>query len=309
MKVLFISSGRSGRVGDVVRNQGESLKAIGIEIDYFLINPGFWGYMKAINKLRTKIEKGKYDLSHAHYSLSGFIGALAGCKPLIVSLMGSDVLTSPLQRIFIRYFYRFRWDKTIVKTSQMKEMLRISNAYVIPNGVNLSIFKPILKQEARKYLNYPQEKLIIMFISGPERSEKNPELARAAIKALNNDCIEFKHIYEVPNTEIPYYLNSADTLLVASKWEGSANIIKEAMACNCPVVSTNVGDVNWLFGTTTGYYLTGFLPEEIAYNLNLALNYSKNVGRTKGRERIIALNLDSSKVAQKMIDVYRESLL
>jgi len=308
MKVLFISSGKSGKVGDVVKNQGESLKAAGVDIDYYLIKPGFLGYLSSIPKIRRTYRRGNYDLVHAHYSLSGFTAAFAGCKPLVVSLMGSDTFMSKWLRLLARFFYRYKWDVTIVKTQQMKELVNITKAHIIPNGVDIKRFKPEPKTGARKYLNYPEDKKLILFISIPNRPEKNPELAEKAIKALNNNEVELKHIYNVPNSEIPHYLNAADILLLTSKWEGSVNLVKEAMACKCPVVATDVGDLKWLFGDEPGYYIAGFSPEDFAKQIKSALDFSKNIGRTKGRERIIALELDSSMVAQKIISIYRKVL-
>jgi len=290
-------------VSVIVRNQGKSLKNEGLEVDYFMVKSGLAGYLSSIPKIRRTYKKGNYDLAHAHYSLSGFIAALARCKPLVVSLMGSDVFQSRFIRIFIRFFYYHRWDKTIVKTNQMKARLKISKAVTIPNGVDLKTFSPIPKKDARKYLNYPECKTMILFISGLNRHEKNLELAKAAIKAVHNDNIELRHIYNVPNNEIPYYLNSADALLLTSKWEGSVNVIKEAMACNVPIVATNVGDIEWIIGDTEGCYITSNDPNDIAEKIKAALAYG---GRTEGRRRVIKLGLDSHTIAGKIIAVYRD---
>lgn len=305
MKVLFVSSGRNGNVSVIVKNQGESLEAEGIEIDYFIVKPGLAGYLSSVPKIRRIFKKGNYDLAHAHYSLSGFIAALAGCKPLVVSLMGSDVFQSLFIRILVQFFHYLKWDRTIVKTNQMKTRLKIDKAFTIPNGVDLSIFRPISKQDARKYLNCPEHTSIILFISVLNRPEKNLELARAAIKALQNNDIELRHVYDVPNKEIPYHLNSADALLLTSKWEGSVNVIKEAMACNIPVVATNVGDIEWIIGDTEGCYITSDDPNDIAEKIKAALAYG---GRTKGRNRIIKLGLDSNTISGKIISVYKDMI-
>ncbi|MFW5983504.1 MAG: glycosyltransferase, partial [bacterium] len=90
--------------------------------------------------------------------------------------------------------------------------------------------------------------------------------------------------------------------------EGSPNVIKEAMACNKPIVSTNVGDVEWLFGNTEGCYLSDFNPENFAKQLEKAICFSETKGETKGRDRIIELKLDASSVAKKITEVYREVL-
>lgn len=292
----------------IVKNQGESLKDEGIEIDYFIVKPGFAGYISSIPRIRTTFKKGKYDLAHAHYSLSGFVAALAGCKPLVVSLMGSDVFQSWFNRILIRIFSFHLWDRVIVKTSQMKARLNIEKAFIIPNGVDLNIFRPIPKQNARKYLNYQESDPMILFISGLNRPEKNIELAKAAIKVLHNNNIELRHVYNVPHNEIPWHLNSADVLLLTSKWEGSVNVIKEAMACNCPIVSTNVGDVKWVLGDTEGCYIASYDPLDLAEKIKLALEFSKDKNRTEGRNRIYKLGLDSDTIAGKIIEVYKNVL-
>jgi glycosyltransferase involved in cell wall biosynthesis len=137
------------------------------------------------------------------------------------------------------------------------------------------------------------DKKLIIFISNPNRPEKNFNLAREAVKMMNKSDVELMPVYNVPNEEICYYLNAADILLLTSKWEGSVNVIKEAMACNSPIVVTDVGDVCWVIGNTQGCFISTFEPEDVADKTKLALQFSKKMGRTKGRERIIELGLDS----------------
>jgi teichuronic acid biosynthesis glycosyltransferase TuaC len=305
MKVLFISSGKSGKVGDVVWNQGESLREAGIEIDYYIINPGPFGYISSIPNLRRAFKRGNYNLAHAHYSLSGFTAVLAGCSPLVVSLMGSEAFISKFLRVIIRYFYKFKWDSTIVKTQQMKEMLNITKAQIIPNGVDIKRFIPIPKADARRYIGYPPDKKLILFISVPGRAEKNLELAKRSVTELREYDVELKHICNVPNIEIPYYLNASDAMLLTSKWEGSVNVVKEAMACNCPIVSTDVGDVKWVVGETEGCYITSFKPEDVVEKNKAVIAFGK---RTNGRKRIIELGLDSETVAGRIIEIYDKVL-
>jgi len=292
-------------VGDVVKNQGDSLKAAGIEIYYHIIKPGFIGYLSAIPKIRSAFKKGNYDLAHAHYSFSGIATSLAGCSPLVVSLMGSDAYMSEFLRTVTRLFYKHRWSATIVKTQLMKELLQMEEAQVIPNGVDIKRFKSIPKSDARNHIGYPHDKKLILFISSPNRPEKNLELSERAVNELNNNNVELKHVYNVPNEEIPYYLNAADVLLLTSKWEGSVNVVKEAMACNCPVVTTDVGDVRWVIGDTESCFISSFDPEDVAQKIKAALDFGK---RSNGRQRIVHLGLDSKSIAIRMIAIYKEIL-
>jgi glycosyltransferase involved in cell wall biosynthesis len=106
---------------------------------------------------------------------------------------------------------------------------------------------------------------------------------------------------------VPRYLNEADVLAFSSFMEGSPNVIKEAMACNCPIVSTDVGDVRWVLGDTKGCYIASFDPADFAKKMELAIHFSQVVGRTKGRQRIVALGLDMNTVAKRIMAVYKKS--
>ena len=116
-------------------------------------------------------------------------------------------------------------------------------------------------------------------------------------------------MYDASYELITYYMNAADVLLLTSLWEGSPNVIKEAMACNCPIVSTDVGDVRWVFGETEGCYLTSFDPEDVADKIKLALVFAEEKNRTNGRKRIIEFGLDTETIANKIIDVYKKVVL
>jgi teichuronic acid biosynthesis glycosyltransferase TuaC len=304
MKILFISSGKSGNVGNVVKNQGESLEKAGMSISYYVIKPGFSGYIRSVRGIRRAFRQGKYDLAHAHYGLSGFATALAGCSPMVVSLMGSDIYFSRLQRLAALFFYRYRWDITIVKSQQMKDMAGMKRAHVIPNGVNVERFVPMEKLDARAHLDLRPDKKIILFIAAPGRHEKNQELAEKATRHLENEG-ELRCINNVANAEIPYYLNAADVLLLTSRWEGSVNVIKEAMSCCTPVVSTRSGDAEWLLGDMPGHFLCSPDENEIAENLRLALKFAVHSGKTKGRQRIMELKLDSASVAERLSLIYQ----
>ena len=99
------------------------------------------------------------------------------------------------------------------------------------------------------------------------------------------------------------YLNAADALVLTSLWEGSPNVIKEAMACNLPIVSTDVGDVKEVIGDTEGCYITSYEPSDVAGKIKLALDFGK---RTNGREKIKHLEINT--IAKRIIDVYNEVL-
>ena len=98
-------------------------------------------------------------------------------------------------------------------------------------------------------------------------------------------------------------MNACDTLLLTSLYEGSPCIIKEAMACNCPIVATDVGDVREIIGRTVGCYVTFFDSEDITAKLRMALSFGK---RTLGREAV--RHFDVRRIAQKIAQIYEECL-
>lgn len=307
MNVLFISSGNSNNgIGILVKNQGESLKKAGINVKYFLIKgKGYSGYIKNIFILRRFLKSNKFDLIHAHYSFCGFVAALAGAKPLVVSLMGSDTYSTFPFNYLIKFFYWLSWRKTIVKTERMKTNLRLNKAIVIPNGVDLERFRLIDKEEARKLVGFTPDKRYIIFVSDPSRPEKNYSLSKQAVDILENIEVVLFPVYNVPNEKIPYFMNAADVLILTSLWEGGVNVIKEAAASNLPIVSVDVGDVKENFGDMEGCYVCSNDPVEIANNLRSAIAFSK---RTTGRQRIIDKGLDTTHTAQKIFEVYKNVL-
>lgn len=305
IKVLFVSSGRQGKVNPIVRNQGESLAREGILVDYFMIDGnGFWGYIKSIPQIRKTFKRGNYHITHAHYSFSAFAASLAGCFPIVVSLMGSDAYMSRLWKLIASIFYYLMWEATIVKSEGMKSYLKFRKAVIVPNGVNLERFIPTPINTAKEKVGFPKNKIIIGFIADPDRQEKNFKLAEESVTMLRRDDIELRPVYGVDNVAIHQYLNAANVILLTSKWEGSPNIIKEAMACNRPIVSTNVGDVKSIINGVSGCFIAKNSAEDVGEKLLHAITYSQ----TTGRKRIVELGLDSVQIANRIITLYKRIL-
>lgn len=311
MKVLFISSGNNiFGISPIVFNQGQSLQENNVNIEFYTIKgKGLLGYLKNVLKIRTKIKMNKYNLIHAHYSLSAFVATLSFPHiPLIVSLMGSDSKMNIFWKFAIKIGYYLFWQKVIVKSEGMKNNLKLSKAIVIPNGVKLDAFDLTNKLEAKKKLGWDLNRRHILFLSNPARHEKNYKLADTAVKLINDKLIELIPVFNKEYSEIHCYLSASDILVITSLWEGSPNVVKEAMACNLPIVSTDVGDVRWLFGKVPGHFISSFDSNDVADKIKDALYYSIKYVRTSGRKRIIELGLDSQTVALKIINVYKDVL-
>lgn len=302
MRVLFVSSGNTVfGISPITQSQGESIKHSGIELSYFpIVGRGFLNYVKSIWHLNRHLVVNKYDIIHAHYSLTAFIVALAGANPIVVSLMGSDAKNSTLVKVVIKIFNRLFWKHIIVKSEEMFNNLGIPSVSVIPNGVDTKKFIQMDRRECQKKLNWDLTKKHILFAAKPSRPEKNYTLAKEMFLLLDNDNFILHTLIDVLPAKMPVWLNAADAVFLTSLWEGSPNVIKEAMACNRPIVATDVGDIRWLFGETKGCYISAFNATDLKDKIEEAVLLNK----TNTRERIAELELDSSTIARKIINLY-----
>ena len=302
MKVLFVSNENSKfGISPIIKNQGISLVKNNIDLYYFTIKgKGYSKYITNIFSLRKNICKNNYDIIHAHYLLSGIVASLASRSiPVVVSLMGSDIQLGIFWKIVNKFFYKFRWHTTIVKSKRMKRQLKFSKAIVIPNGVNLERFKPISRDNCCRKLRLDPNKKHILFAANPHIFVKNYQITKSAFEIISNEDIELNYLDSIRNDQMQYYYNANDLVLLTSLWEGSPNVIKEAMACNCPIVSTDVGDVKEIIEDTDGCYVCSYDPKDVAKKINMAINFSK---RTNGRKNI--QHLDSNIIAKKIINLY-----
>jgi len=305
MKVLFVSSGNSKEgISPIVTNQGKSLQNEGLDLTYFKIKgKGIKGYLKNIKPLRILLTENDFDIVHAHYSMSAFVASLSGARPLIVSLMGSDVKSDKLFKVFIHLFNKLFWNKTIVKSEDMKLSLGIKETQVISNGVDLDMFKPLNQLECKKKLGWDFEKKQILFAANPNRHEKNYPTAKKAFSKLDEVNYELKVLQDVPKNQMSLHFNAADLVLLTSLWEGSPNVIKEALACNRPILSTNVGDVSTLLSNVNGCNIIEEDTQDIASKIKFSI---ENFSVSNGRKKVKSLKIDSINVALKIIELYKE---
>jgi glycosyltransferase involved in cell wall biosynthesis len=312
MKVLFIRSGNHGP-HPITKNQGDSLARAGCNIEYFeILGKGLAGYLKNISRLRRKARGFNPDIIHAHYAYCGLLASLSLLrKPIVTSLMGSDINDSgKLFILLLKIFTRFFWNATIVKSDRINKIISGPRVFLIPNGVNLDVFKVIDKDYALTQLDWSGENCNILFGSDPGRAEKNFNLSRDAVNLLKKSYpgIEFRFLKDVSTDSVNLFYNAADVLLLSSFSEGSPNVIKEAMACNLPIVTTRVGDVEWLFGDEPGHFVAEHDRAALVAGITKSLEFSSKFKRTNGRQRIINLGLESLTVAKKILVVYEKVL-
>jgi len=183
-----------------------------------------------------------YDLVHANYGLTAPAALSQRSLPTVLSLWGSDLLGSmgPLSR-----YCATKVDEVIVMTPQMADSLTVPS-HVIPHGVDMDVFRPIPQQKAQSKVNWEPNTRHVLFPYSPSRTIKDfPTAARvvAEVRKQVETPVQLQTLSNVPHERMPYYYNAADVVLVTSQREGSPNAVREALACNRPVVATDVGDI------------------------------------------------------------------
>lgn len=308
MRVLFVSSGRQGKVNPIIQNQGESLLRAGVEVDFFMVSGRGWrSYLKAVKPLRKRIKEGHYDVIHAHYSWTAYLASIASSGlqvPMVVSLMGNDILDYWWYPGLARLVAKLKpWKEVIVKSQEMKLRVGISCAIVVPNGVNMERFGEKPKVECQEQLGWDTKKKHVLFPARKEDSRKNWPLAEGAVKMLpENIEIELHQMNGVPNDKTPIMYNAADVVVLPSFYEGSANALKEAMACNVPLVTTDMGDCRERIEGVEGCYVAKtYEVEEFAELLGRALAFG---GKIKGRERLLEDGIADFQIAERLVKIY-----
>ena len=278
-----------------------------MELEYFVVSGRGWkSYVKSIKPLRRKVREGGYDVIHAHYSWTAYMASIAtiGLRvPMVVSLMGNDILDHWWYPGLARLVAKLKpWRAVIVKSQEMKERVGMVYANVVPNGVNMERFSEKSKVESREELGWDSAKKHVLFPARKEDTRKNWPLAEGAVKRLGG--IELHEMNGVPNDKTPILYNAADAVVLPSFYEGSANAMKEAMACNAPLVTTDMGDCRERIDGVEGCYVANtYEVEEFAELLGKALAFG---GKTKGRERLLADGIADWQIARKLIDIYEQ---
>jgi len=299
MNILICASGNSGRVSPFVLQQAESLRKLGIKVDLFLIiGRGIGGYLKNYFPLIKQLNSKKYNLIHAHYGFSGLLATFQWKVPVIITFHGSDI--NKATNYPISFLASRLSDQNIFVHPSQPHKLKIyhKNNFIIPCGVDLSTFYPTDKNNARTKLNWDQSKTYILFSSHFHNPIKNVNLALDAIK-LSGKNIELIELKDYSKEEVSLLMNGVDLLLVTSLSETGPIVVKEAMACNCPIVSTDVGDVRIVINKTNLCFVTNFNPKNISKNINTIL---QKQDRSNGRNFI--LDYDVHKIAEKLKNIY-----
>jgi len=291
--------------GAFVFHQVDHLRRLGHIVDVLPIR-GYlskFNYFKAAFAVRRMTQRQHYDIVHAHYGLSGLPALFRAHTPLVVTLHGSDVLTSRLERLLSLLACKF--SDAVITVS--RRIAAVIPGTIIPTGVDLAVFKPISRGIARRRLGLPQTRRIVLFPFDPKRTVKRYALAAEATQILRDKGhdIDLLIVSTVPSNAMPDYYNAADAMILCSMSEGSPTVVKEALACELPVVSTDVGDVRELAERVRKILICDSTPEALADGLEKVLGDPLGFARP---ERDQLHTYDQRLTAAFIVGVYDRTL-
>ena len=324
MRVLVVTnlypSPRHPTGGTFVEQQVKGLRQIGLEVKVLFVDRvgkgmgAYWGLAKTLQETKRSF---KPDITHVMYGgvMAEVVTRVAANHPTIISFCGTDLLGGSFFKFFRWLTVRYgvlashmagkRANAVVVKSrnliAALPKFIDLNKVWIIPNGIDLERFCPIDRDSTRQKLGWQRGRYHVLVPGSPGHLRKRHELAQAAVEQLRCDgmAVELHFLHGVPHAEVPAWLNASDVLLLTSIHEGSPNIVKEALACNRTVVSTDVGDVRERIEDIHGCYLVSPESDDIAEKLRLAL---RSTSLVEGRKTVQDMSLE--RVAQRLKEVY-----
>jgi glycosyltransferase involved in cell wall biosynthesis len=296
---MYPSPGRAA-LGSFVRDQVEALRRIdGLDVDVHAFEPGSpRAYARAARELRR--DPTSFDVVHAHFGLTAWPALAARARKRAVTLHGTD-LAHPRSRSVTLAALPFM-DLVAGVSDELVAALpgwARRHSAVLPTGVDTSRFVPIDRHAARRRLGLEPDRPYLLFAADPDRPEKRYDRAEAVAGE-----VPLLVLRDVDPSDVPVWVNAANAVLVTSEREGFGLAVLEALACDVPVLATDVGGAPELLDGVSGTYCGPF--DARAWRAALAAHLDAPDPRVEGRAR--AERYSTDRMAARVVDTWRALL-
>jgi len=296
--------------------QVDYVKNNGIDVTIFKIpNQHLIKRLKAIFSLQLLIRNGKFSLIHCHWGYNA-IFAYSSKTPIIITFHGSDIqghvkvngtntLKGNIMMLISRISASLSSSNIFVASRLTRNMPKkiLNRSYIVPMGYNSNLFKPSSKSKARSQLGLDQNMKYVLFAGNFSQPVKGYPLALETMSFLSDSYRLIKLDYNSFENMV-HYINAADVLLMTSFKEGSPVMVKEALACNLPVVSTDVGDVKEMVKSIPACFIfKNKNPKHISKLLEMSIKMREsNLGSKK------MIQFTAKKMNKRVLISYFETL-
>lgn len=304
IKVLIVASDKGGKFAPFIEEQIAALEDYGVVmVRYPVTRKGIIGYLREVPSLRRMIKRERPNVVHAHFGLSGLLANLQRMVPVVTTYHGSDI-NNPTTLRFSKMAIWLSKHNIFVSKRNINIAQPKKNYSLLPCGVNLQVLQDNHPKTERVEKILKDGKINVLFAGAFDNNVKDPQLAKQTIEILSQDFdgVNLIELKGYTREEVAILMHSCNALLMTSKTEGSPQVIKEAMAYGCPIVSVDVGDVaERIEGVDGCSVVKSREPAAIADALKKAVVFE---GRTNGCERIIAMGLSNEQVVMQLVDIY-----
>lgn len=282
MKLLYLVT----RPRPFFNNQVKSLRDKGHRIDILEV-PGresqedtrsaidyFRYYPKVLSQVRNE-----YDIIHANFGNTVPFAVFQPRRPLVVTYWGTDL--NGRTGSIAKFFGKFA-NQVILPSPVMADKYD-GDHVVIPFGIETELFKPINQEDARRRIGWDLDSNIALFPYTPKRPEKNFDIAKDVINDASNE-VDLKVIHDIEYQNVPFYMNASDLVLITSKEESGPMVVKEAMACNVPVLSTDVGFVEEVIEGVSSTHICDSIEQFSSHVDDIVENDKRSDGRKKATQ-------------------------
>lgn len=233
------------------------------------------------------------------------------------------------------HIYFVTCSKWLCKEAKHSSLLKDHTIQSIPNPIDTHFFKPLDKHKARKKLNLPNDKNIILFVS--QRVTDNRKGMDLFIEAINyiakeypeikkNSCIailgghaeEIANLLSLPTYPLGYVsdkenirdvYNAANVFVLPTREDNLPNTIMEAMACGVPCVSFKVGGIPEMIDHLhNGYVAKEHNPQDLAQGIKWVLNNANYTQLSTAAIEKVIHTYSERNVAEQYINLYYEAL-
>ena len=303
MKILIVCRWHGDHAAAFIMEQVDALRSLGHEVQYVTAKKGgISGYVELYRNLKNAIREMQPDIVHAHYGICGLIANLQRRVPVVTTYPGSDINDMRIRPISVIAMRLSKYNLFMSRRqiAKVQRYAKPEKTEIVRYGILSDLFVEQDKAKARKMMGLDADKKYVLFSSKFTRLGKDPELAKAAVALVDNaELLPLTGGYT--KEEMVSLMNAVDAAIVTSKTEGSPQFTKEVMACGCPIVSVDVGDVAEQVEGLEGCYIAKTRePEELAGLLKKAIAF----GKTNGHQHIKDMRLDNVQVAERLTTIY-----